>query len=264
MHLRKAASTDIEKLCRDLPEIWAGAMAGGGNLMNEISPSPLRQSAYEAIKAMIVTGQLTPGRRVTEQELTEQLQVSRTPVREALNRLQRDGLVIERPRTGFAVVQFDETMLREVFDLRAEMDGYATRLAVDRISADELGSLFQLLDKCDELALTDASPRGRMAEMELGMDLHRLIARISGNALLADLLDGLLVKCQVYVWIELNQLDEFRTAREDHRAIVDAIAAKDAEKACALSRRHIQQSRDGILGLLQMRRDMRSSYTDRG
>ena len=228
--------------------------------MTEIPQSPLRQSAYEAIRAMIVTGQLAPGRRVTELDLAEQLQVSRTPVREALNRLQRDGLVVERPRTGFAVVQFDEKMLREVFDLRAELDSYATGLAVERITDDQVTSLTEILDKCDELARTDPSPRGRLEEMELGMDLHRQIARISGNSLLAEVLDGLLVKCQVYVWMELTQLDEFSAAREDHRSIVEAIAARDADRASENSRRHIRQSRDGILGLLQMKRDMRDSY----
>ncbi|HEX9859117.1 MAG TPA: GntR family transcriptional regulator, partial [Paracoccaceae bacterium] len=209
-------------------------------------------------------GQLAPGVRVTEQELVDQLGVSRTPVREALNRLQRDGLVVERPRTGFAVVTFDETMLREVFDLRAELDAYATRLAVARITDDELQVLRQLLDDCDELARTDPTPRGRLAEMEIGMDLHRSIARFSGNALLAETLHGLLVKCQVFVWMELTQMNEWKAAREDHRAIFEAIAARDAERACALSRRHIQQSRDGILGLLTLRRDFRNSYTRQG
>jgi DNA-binding GntR family transcriptional regulator len=228
--------------------------------MTEIPQSPLRQSAYEAIRAMIVTGQLAPGRRVTELDLAEQLQVSRTPVREALNRLQRDGLVVERPRTGFAVVQFDETMLREVFDLRAELDSYATGLAVERITDDDVKALTAILDKCDDLARTDPSPRGRLEEMELGMDLHRRIARIGGNSLLAEILDGLLVKCQVYVWMELTQLDEFSVARADHRMIVEAIAARDADLARDRTRRHIRQSRDGILGLLRMRRDMRDSY----
>lgn len=232
--------------------------------MSETPQSPLRNSSYEAIKAMIVTGQLAPGRRVTELDLAEQLQVSRTPVREALNRLQRDGLVVERPRTGFAVVQFDETMLREVFDLRKELDSYATRLAVLRITDEQVMSLTEILDKCDELARTDPSPRGRLEEMELGMELHRRIARISGNSLLAELLDGLLVKCQVFVWMELTQLDEFRAAREDHRMIVEAIAARDADQACEHSRRHIRQSRDGILGLLRMKRDMRDSYFAKG
>ena len=232
--------------------------------MTETPQSPLRQSAYEAIKAMIVIGQLAPGRRVTELDLAEQLQVSRTPVREALNRLQRDGLVVERPRTGFAVVQFDETMLHEVFDLRAELDSYATGLAVKRITDDDVMSLVALLDKCDDLARTDPSPRGRLEEMELGMDLHRRIARISGNSLLAEMLDGLLVKCQVYVWMELTQLDEFSVARADHRMIVEAIASRDVEMACDRTRRHIRQSRDGILGLLQVKRDMRDSYFAKG
>jgi DNA-binding GntR family transcriptional regulator len=232
--------------------------------MTETPQSPLRRSSYEAIKAMIVTGQLAPGQRVTELDLAEQLQVSRTPVREALNRLQRDGLVVERPRTGFAVVQFDETMLREVFDLRLELDSYATRLAVLRITDEQVMSLTEILDKCDELARTDPSPRGRLEEMELGMELHRQIARISGNSLLAELLDGLLVKCQVYVWMELTQLDEFHAARADHRMIVEAIAARDADQACEHSRSHIRQSRDGILGLLQMKRDMRDSYFAKG
>ena len=232
--------------------------------MNEVPQSPLRHSTYEAIKAMIVTGQLSPGRRVTELDLADQLQVSRTPVREALNRLQRDGLVVERARTGFAVVQFDEKMLRDVFDLRAELDSYATRLAVQNITDADVAALFALLDRCDDLARIDPSPRGRMEEMELGMELHRSIARFSGNALLADVLDGLLVKCQVYVWMELTQLDEFRAAREDHRAIVTAIAARDADRACDRSRLHINQSRDGILGLLQIKRDMRESYIAKG
>lgn len=232
--------------------------------MNEVPQSPLRHSTYEAIKAMIVTGQLSPGRRVTELDLADQLQVSRTPVREALNRLQRDGLVVERARTGFAVVQFDEKMLRDVFDLRAELDSYATRLAVQKITDADVAALFALLDRCDDLARTDPSPRGRMEEMELGMELHRSIARLGGNTLLADVLDGLLVKCQVYVWMELTQLDEFSAAREDHRAIVTAIADRDADRACDCSRRHINQSRDGILGLLQIKRDMRESYIAKG
>jgi DNA-binding GntR family transcriptional regulator len=100
--------------------------------------------------------------------------------------------------------------------------------------------------------------------MELGMDLHRQIARISGNALLAELLDGLLVKCQVFVWMELTQLDEFNVARADHRLIVEAIAIRDADMARDHTRRHIRQSREAILGLLQLKRDMRESYFAKG
>ncbi|MFC4216265.1 GntR family transcriptional regulator [Pseudophaeobacter arcticus] len=228
--------------------------------MSSIEPGSLRQSTYESIRALIVTGHLSPGERVTEMELVNQLGVSRTPVREALNRLQRDGLVVERPRSGFAVVRFDETMLGEAFDLRAELDAYATRLAVARITAEEVQMLRQLLSDCDALAQTDHSPRGRMSEMEMGIDFHRAIARFSGNGLLADAIDLLLIKCQVFVWMELTQLDEWKTAREDHWAIFDAIAAGDVDQACQQSRRHIEQSRDGILRVLRLRSDLRDSY----
>jgi DNA-binding GntR family transcriptional regulator len=231
--------------------------------MNEVARGHLRQSTYEAIKAMIVTGQLTPGQRLTELELVEQLQVSRTPVREALNRLERDGLVIERPRTGFAVVSFDETMLRSVFDIRAELDDYATRLAIARITPEEVEVLRGLAAECERLAQTDASPRGRLEEMQTGIEIHRAIARFSGNALLAEMLNGLLEKCQVYVWMELTQLNDWKEARDEHHLIVEAIAAGDTEAACRETRRHIQQSRDGILSLMLRQRDFRDLYKSR-
>jgi DNA-binding GntR family transcriptional regulator len=133
--------------------------------------------------------------------------------------------VIERPRTGFAVVQFDETMLRNVFDIRAELDAYATTLAISRITVDEVEILRSLVADCEGLAQTDLSSRARLEEMQLGMEIHRAIARFSGNAVLSEMLSGLLDKCQVYVWQELTQLNDWKAARDDHHMIVEAIAA---------------------------------------
>jgi DNA-binding GntR family transcriptional regulator len=228
--------------------------------MNEIARGQLRQTTYEAIKAMIVTGQLVPGRRLTEIELVEQLQVSRTPVREALNRLERDGLVIERPRTGFAVVQFDEAMLRNVFDIRAELDVFATRLAIARITDHEVEVLRGLVAECERLAANDPTPRGRLDEMQAGLEIHRHIAQYSGNPLLADMLNGLLEKCQVYVWMELTQLNDWQAARNEHHAIVEAIAARDVDRACRETRHHINLSRDDILKMMNLQRDFRDLY----
>jgi DNA-binding GntR family transcriptional regulator len=228
--------------------------------MNEIARGQLRQTTYEAIKAMIVTGQLTPGQRLTELELVEQLQVSRTPVREALNRLERDGLVIERPRTGFAVVHFDEAMLRNVFDIRAELDDYATRLAIARITDDEIALLRALVTECNRLAEQDPTPRGRLEELQTGLEIHRAIARFSGNPVLADMLNGLLEKCQVYVWMELTQLNDWQAARDEHHVIIEAIAARDVDRACRETRHHINLSRDDILKMMNLQRDFRDIY----
>jgi DNA-binding GntR family transcriptional regulator len=84
-----------------------------------------RDSVYGSLKAMIVTGQLPPGARVAENDLAAKLKVSRTPVREALNRLERDGLVTGRPRQGYAIKDFDLGMFREAKSARCWM---ATRL----------------------------------------------------------------------------------------------------------------------------------------
>lgn len=209
---------------------------------------------------MIVTGQLAPGRRLIELELVEQLQVTRTPVREALNRLERDGLVIERPRTGFAVVHFNETMLRNVFDIRAVLDEHATRLAITRITDDEVEVLRGLVAECKRLASNDPSPRGRLKELQTGLEIHRSIAQFSGNPMLADMLNGLLEKCQIYVWMELTQFNDWQQARDEHHAIVEAIAARDVEMACREARQHINQSRDGILKMMNLQRDFRDLY----
>ena len=231
--------------------------------MNEPIRGHLRHSTYEAIKWMIVTGQLAPGSRLTELDLTEQLQVSRTPVREALNKLQRDGLVIERPRTGFSVVTFDEVMLCEVFDLRAELDNYATRLTTGRITPDQIQTLQDMVAECENLAKSGRGTKANLQEMQVGIEIHRSVAAFSGNAVLAEMMNGLLDKCQVYVWMELTNLNDWKGARDDHALIVDAIARGDVEAACRESRRHIQESRDGILSLFKMRQDLRSLYTGR-
>ena len=97
--------------------------------MKKERKNTLRDSVFEKLKALIITGQIPPGGRVTENEIAERLKVSRTPVREAFNRLERDGLVIGRPRQGYVVAEFNLTMFREAFDIRELLDGRATELA---------------------------------------------------------------------------------------------------------------------------------------
>ncbi|TIM17064.1 MAG: GntR family transcriptional regulator [Mesorhizobium sp.] len=97
--------------------------------MAKETKNTLRDSVYSALKAMIVTGQIPPGSRVTENDIAAKLTVSRTPVREAFNRLERDGLVTGRPRQGYVVTEFDINMFREAFEIRELLDGHATELA---------------------------------------------------------------------------------------------------------------------------------------
>ena len=219
----------------------------------------LRDSVYGSLKAMIITGQLPPGARVTENELATRLKVSRTPVREALNRMERDGLVERRPHQGYAVKEFGIRMFREAFEVRELLDGYATELATAKITAAEKQRLKDMVRECERLAdLPDRSREDMFQELQVGMDIHRAIAEISGNEMLCGLLNGILDKCQHFVWMELIWLDEWQAAREDHAAIVDAICKGDAKRASELARRHIRESRTNILKLLQTKSDFQA------
>lgn len=219
----------------------------------------LRESVYGSLKAMIVTGQLPPGARVTENELATKLGVSRTPVREALNRLEQDGLMTGRPRQGYAVKDFDIHMFREAFEIRELLDGHATELATAKITPAQKERLREMVRECERLAARpDRSSQDMFQELQIGMDIHRTIARISGNEMLCGLLNGIIDKCQHYVWMELLRLDEWHVARDEHHAIVEAICAGDAARAVELTRDHIRGSRNNILRLLQAKSDYQS------
>jgi len=156
----------------------------------------LRDSVYGSLKAMIITGQLAPGARVTENELATTLNVSRTPVREALNRIERDGLVERRPHQGYAVKEFGIKMFREAFEVRELLDGYATELATAKITAAGKQRLKDMVAECERLAsLANRSREDMFQELQVGMDIHRAVAEISGNEMLCSLLNGILDKC---------------------------------------------------------------------
>jgi DNA-binding GntR family transcriptional regulator len=222
------------------------------NRMPPRRKNTLRDSVYESVKAMIVTGQLPPGARMTEADLAEKLKVSRTPVREALNRLERDDLVTGRPRQGYTVKAFDLTMFREAFEVRELLDGHATELATAKITPDGKKRLRAMVAECERLAASsERNSHDMFKELQVGIDIHRVIAEISGNAMLCDLINKILDKCQHYVWMELLWFDEWKLTRHEHTAIVEAICAGDAKRAGDLARHHVRGSLNNILRMLE-------------
>jgi DNA-binding GntR family transcriptional regulator len=214
----------------------------------------LKESVYEALKRMVHTGELQPGSRLTELGLAARLKVSRTPLREALNRLERDGLVTNKPRHGYFVTVFDLKALEDAFDVREVLDGHAAQRATERIGPDDKKRLRALVRQCDVMATVKNRPMEDLVEeMRLGFEIHRIIARVSGNEFLSDLLSKIFDKFQHFVWIELLWLDEWDVARREHAAIVEAICAGDAAQAADLARRHVRGSRNNIVRFLQAR-----------
>lgn len=211
----------------------------------------LSESAYGTLRAMILTGDLKPGGRLTEAELAARLKVSRTPLREALNRLERDGLVTYESRRGYAVSAFDLKSFEDAFDMREVLDGYAAQRAAEIMGPDDKDRLRNILRQCDAMGtIAKRTLENLIEEMQLGLEIHRIIARASGNNLLADTLSRILDKCQYFVWLELLWLHEWENARNEHAGIVAAICSGDGKSAAELARRHVRGSRNNILRYL--------------
>jgi DNA-binding GntR family transcriptional regulator len=212
----------------------------------------LKQSVYESLRKMIQTGVLQPGSRLTELDLAARLRVSRTPLREALNRLERDGLVTNKPRHGYFVTIFDLRALEDAFGVREVLDGYAAQRATERIGAQDKKKLRAIVRQCETMAKVKNRPMEDLAEeMRLGFEIHRLIAGVSGNDFLCELLSRIFDQFQHFVWIELLWLDEWDVARREHAAIVEAICSGDSQQAGELARRHVRGSRNNIVRFLQ-------------
>jgi len=211
----------------------------------------LTQTAYSSLRAMILTGELQSGARLTEIELALRLKISRTPLREALNRLVRDGLVTHESHRGYSVAEFDLKYLEDAFEIRAILDGYAAQQAAARISKGDKQRLRSLLARTAAMtAVENRSIEDLIDEMELGLEIHRIIARASGNAMLVDTLGQILDKCQYFVWLELLWLDEWAVARAEHAAIVEAVCAGDGARAAALASDHVRASKQNIMRFL--------------
>ena len=235
------------------------AMASEADRPVKIRRVTTADAIFDRLYADILALRMPPGMQLQEKRIAEEFNVSRTPVREAFNRLERDGPVTGRPRQGYVVTEFDINMFREAFEIRELLDGHATELAAVAATEKDKARLRAMLAECERLAaIPDRTTGEKFQELEVGIDLHRVIAEISGNVMLHGMLCGILDKCQHYVWTELLWLDEWKIARDGHAEIVDAICAGDAKRAGTLARAHVRGSRNNVLRLLQAKSDYRN------
>jgi DNA-binding GntR family transcriptional regulator len=222
------------------------------NSLRGFKKGTLKESVYDSLRRMIQVGELMPGSRLTEIDLALKLKVSRTPLREALNRLERDGLVTNKPRHGYFVTVFDLKTLEDAFEVRELLDGHAAARAAAKIGEDDKAKLRAIVRQCDDMAKRANRPMEDLVEeMRLGFEIHRIIARAGGNEYLSDSLTKIFDKFQHFVWIELLWLNEWEVARNEHAAIVEAVCNGDGAKAAELARLHVRGSKINIVRFLQ-------------
>ncbi|MFC8179461.1 MULTISPECIES: GntR family transcriptional regulator [Nocardiaceae] len=203
----------------------------------------LREIAYDAIRERIVDLSLSPGSRLVERDLATELNVSRIPLREAMQQLQQDGLVVLVPRQGAIVSPFTVDDVRDLFDVRESLEVLAARLAAERADDDSLAALASQLDAARAATKADDKPAIAAANAKF----HSMIVDMSANPLLESLLRPLEARVQ---W--LFHLTKDRDPGQqclEHEHLYAAIAGRDPDRAAASAFSHVHSGREMSLRL---------------
>ncbi|GAA3935389.1 GntR family transcriptional regulator [Actinomadura viridis] len=202
-------------------------------------------TAYEAVRQMILSGRAEAGSRLGEAELAETLGLSRTPVREALQRLGADGLVEVLPHRGARVVSWTREDLDEIFELRSLLEPHAAARAA-RIGQDE-AVLEDLRGQCD--AMERAAADGDLARLaRLNSRFHAAVIDASGNRRLPAMLTSVMHAPLILGTFRRYDAEELARSMNHHRELVAALTARDPAWAEAVMRAHVRAAAANITG----------------
>ncbi len=208
---------------------------------------PLRELVFESLREAIISGTLPPSERLMEIQLAEEMGVSRTPVREAIRKLELEGLVVMIPRKGAYVAGMSIKDIVDVFEIRGALEGLAAELASERVTDDELESMERYLVKIsEEIESGDLSK-----VVETDTDFHTLIYKASRNARLSQIISNLREQIQRFRTTSLSFPGRMKIALEEHRKIVEAISSRDGELARRLAQEHIENAENVMMSMIQ-------------
>jgi DNA-binding GntR family transcriptional regulator len=203
----------------------------------------LGSQAYQELKRIILEGQVAPGRKLNEGELAKALGISRTPVREAINRLEKEGLVEIFPQRGAFVIQITERDVYELFLIRENLEGLAARLAAERTTAAGLARLEACVEGFQEPFRDKDIQRYSREDLKF----HQAIVLLSDARRLIQLVSALHDHIRMFRLTSRGVPDRMKTSLADHRHIIDALRKKDPIEAEHWMRRHLQRVRDGVM-----------------
>lgn len=205
----------------------------------------LREQAYAAIKKAILDSRYAPGALLSENQLAEELKISRTPIREALRELSNGGLVRILPKRGVVVSELSVQDVVEVYQLREQLEGFAVRLAAERLTLEDATGLRG--DHAQALAHM-AAGQHRLA-YDFSVQMHGRILDIAGNTKLSQFMAQLSDQVHRFGLLTLRH-GRVETALTEHGAIIEALVAGRGEDAERLMRAHLAGDRDMALSLV--------------
>ena len=217
---------------------------------------PLRDVVFNTLRQAILTGELQPGERLMEIHLAERLGVSRTPIREAIRKLELEGLVIMIPRRGAEVAQITEKSMNDVLEVRRAVDALCVELACERISAEELKALSEACEAFAQTVRAQDKDVKKIAHADVA--LHDIIVRATGNERLIQLVNTLSEQMYRYRFEYLKDFSQHEKLIEEHRIIYESIVSKDKETACEAAKLHIDNQKKAIIQQIRLDKQRKS------
>jgi DNA-binding GntR family transcriptional regulator len=201
----------------------------------------LPEAVYSQLKSAILNGVFKPGQILRQEDIAQRLGVSRGPLREALPRLEVEGLIVSIPHKGCAVVSLAPEEIAEIFELRALLEASLARVAAQQRDPQATVRLLELNAQMRELALSNsASDRQRWSE--LNYEMHSVLLAVAGRRHHMRLVDMARDLAEPYIRMEINLSGDLLEAQREHEMLIEAFAIGDCQRLERLSREHVQKT----------------------
>ena len=211
---------------------------------------PLRDVVFNTLRQAILTGELKPGERLMEIYLAKKLGVSRTPIREAIRKLELEGLVTMIPRRGAEVAQITEKSMNDVLEVRRALDVLCVELACDRITEEELEQLKAACEAFEAAVKTKDAKKIAHADVAL----HDIIVCATGNQRLIQLVNNLSEQMYRYRFEYIKDSSQHERLVEEHRVIYQSLVEKDKEAVFQAAKPHIDHQEISIIRQIRLDR----------
>ncbi len=218
-------------------------MSGKLSKVNLNDYKPLREVIFNTLRQAIIIGELKPGERLMEVTLAEKMGVSRTPVREAIRKLELEGLVDMLPRKGAHVADLSVKDIMDVLEVRATLDGLATELCAAKITDEELEELKRVNAQFSVFVEKD----NLQGSIKKDVEFHDIIYNASRNIKLIQLLNNLREQVQRYRIIFLKDYGSAKELIKEHNEIFEAVSKRDTNAARKAAQKHIVKQEETIL-----------------
>lgn len=218
-------------------------MASGGTypaLYSDEKTNNLGETAYERLLDMMIKRELAANTVLQERPLADFLKISRTPLRYALNRLENEGFLDRTPGRALVVKAFSTRELVETLHVRAVLETEAVKLSVNRIPAQELDAIEK-----DVQAIITATNPSAADDWEVDSRFHNMIARHSGNSVIASMIDTLRLKTHMFNLFRVPE--RFEVGHREHLAIIDALRRKATDEAQQGIQSHVENVKNSII-----------------